>query len=92
FAHQYLSAPRPWLRYATAAVFPWYVLHQTLTVTAGGILGPLALGPVLEPLLVLGITIAGCAVGYEYVIRRVPGLGWLFGGPPGEPRRAAAAA
>ena len=83
YAHRYLNTPRPWLRYATLAVFPWYVLHQSLTVVAGGVLAPLALGPVLEPLLVLGITVAGCAVIYEGVIRRIPGLGLLFGGPPG---------
>lgn len=83
YGYQHLNVPRPWLRYATAAVFPWYVLHQSITVTAGGVLGPYQLGPVIEPLLVLAATVIGCGAIYEFVVRRVPGLGILFGGPPG---------
>ncbi|MDX1507428.1 MAG: hypothetical protein R3358_04045, partial [Woeseiaceae bacterium] len=51
-----------------------------ITVTAGAELSKFALGPVLEPVLVLGITIGGCFAGYE-VIRRVPLLRPLFGLP-----------
>ena len=76
-----LNRPFAWLPYATEAVFPWYVLHQTLTVTLGYQLGQLALGPVLEPTLVLGGTVVGCYVIYEYVVRRVPLLRPLFGAP-----------
>lgn len=92
FAYRHLNRPAPWLRYATAAVFPWYVLHQSLTVTAGGLLGPLALGPVIEPALVLCATVAGCALIYHVLIRRIPGAGWLFGGPPGKRRTTEEAA
>ena len=63
------------------AVFPWYILHQTITVVAGYELAKFELGPVVEPLLVLGITVGGCLVLYEYVIRRVPLLRPLFGLP-----------
>ena len=68
-----------WLPYATRAVFPWYILHQTIIVVAGYELSKLALGPIVEPLLVLGLTIGGCFVLYEFVIRRVRFLGPLFG-------------
>ncbi|MEM6818933.1 MAG: acyltransferase family protein [Pseudomonadota bacterium] len=79
YGHQYLNRPKRWVTYATAAVFPWYILHQTLTVVLGGNLAPLQLGPVVEPLLVLGGTAGGCFVIYEFIIRRVPFLRPLFG-------------
>jgi hypothetical protein len=41
----------------------------------------MALGPVIEPLLLLGCTIGGCFVLHEYLIRRTPLLRPLFGLP-----------
>lgn len=76
-----LDRPWRWLPYATEAVFPWYVLHQSLTVAAAYWLIPYDLGPVAEPLLVLAATIGGCAVLHELVIRRTPLLRPLFGLP-----------
>ena len=81
YGFRYLNHPARWVRYATAAVFPWYILHQTLTVILGGELARFQLGPVLEPALVLGGTVLGCVVLYEAVIRRVPWLRPLFGMP-----------
>lgn len=74
-----LNKPFGWLAYANEAVYPWYMLHQTITVVAGYQLSRLALGPVLEPVLVVGITIAGCLLLHEFVIRRVVWLRPLFG-------------
>ena len=81
WGYQLLNRPMRWLPYATQAVFPWYILHQTITVVAGYELSRFELGPVVEPLLVLGITIGGCLFLYEFVIRRVPLLRPLFGLP-----------
>ena len=88
WGHHLVRKPSRALTYATAAVFPWYILHQTITVTAGYQLSQLELGPVIEPILVLGITILGCLVLYEFVIRRIPLLRPLFGLPyrAGKPR------
>ena len=80
WGHHLVRAPSPALTYATAAIFPWYILHQTITVVAGAELSKFSLGPVVEPVLVLGMTIGGCYVGYE-VIRRVPLIRPLFGLP-----------
>ena len=91
WAHHALNRPLPGLRYATDAVFPWYILHQTITVVAGYELSRLALGPVVEPLLVTALTIGGCALGYELVIRRTPVLRPLFGLPMRDKLRSAAA-
>ena len=79
YGHQYLDRPMPWLPYATSAVFAWYILHQTFIIVTGAKLTPLALGPVVEPLLVLTITVAGCAASYHYLIRPVRWLRPLFG-------------
>ncbi|MEM6640043.1 MAG: acyltransferase family protein, partial [Pseudomonadota bacterium] len=81
YAHRYLNRPIPFFAYATAAVFPWYILHQTLTVMLGGTLGRFALGPVIEPVLVLGGTVLGCAVLYEFAIKRGGWIRPLFGLP-----------
>jgi hypothetical protein len=81
WGHHLVRKPSPALTYATAAIFPWYILHQTIIVVAGYELSQFSLGPLLEPLLVIGITIGGCLIGYEYVIRRIPLLRPLFGLP-----------
>jgi hypothetical protein len=75
----YLNRPKSWLHYASQAVYPWYILHQTITVVLGYNLAQLSLGPFVEPALVLGGTVLGCYVAYEYVIRRVAILRPLFG-------------
>ena len=74
-----LNRPFRWLPYATEAVYPWYILHQTITVIAGYQLAKFSLGPVVEPALVITITIVGCFAVHEFVIRRVALLHPLFG-------------
>jgi hypothetical protein len=82
-AFHWLNRPFRWLRYATEAVYPWYILHQTITIVLGYNLAKWALGPVVEPLLVVGGTIIGCLLLHEFVIRRSRILRPLFGlGPP----------
>jgi hypothetical protein len=79
WGHRLFNRPMKWLPYATEAVYPWYILHQTIIVVAGYNLTQLRLGPVLEPLLLLIATICGCFALHEYVIRRVRFLRPLFG-------------
>ncbi len=68
-------------RYASAAILPWYVLHQTLTVVFAVALQPLQLHDGIEALLLVSLTVLGCGLGYE-LMRRVPLLNWLSGGMP----------
>ncbi len=79
WGHHWLNKPMKWLPYATEAVFPWYILHQTIVVVVGYKLSALELGPVIEPALVLLATIGGCLLLHEFVIRRVKALRPLFG-------------
>lgn len=75
---------RPWkhLAYAREAVLPWYVLHQSITVVAGYYLGAAALGPLLEPVLLVTLTVLGCALAHHYLIRNSAPLRYCFGLPP----------
>jgi len=97
WARTLLDRPFRWLPYTTEAVYPWYMLHQSLIVPLVFALAPLHLGPVLEPALVLAGTVAGCLLLHEFVIRRIAWLRPLFGlkrqNPPiARPRRAMEAA
>jgi len=74
-----LNRPMKWLPYATEAVYPWYILHQTITLVVGYNLSQLQLGPVVEPALVLLATVGGCLLLHEYVIRRTRLLRPFFG-------------
>jgi len=85
FARAWNPEASPLLRYLTAAVFPFYILHQTVIVVLAHQLQPLRISPVIEgPLLILA-TFALCVLGYE-AIRRIGWLRPLFG-LTSEPRR-----
>ena len=79
WGHRLLNRPSRWLSYATGAVYPWYILHQTVIIVIGVHLAGYSLGPVLEPILVLGGTSGTCYILYEFVIRRSRILRPLFG-------------
>ena len=79
------------LRYLREAVFPVYILHQTLIIIVAHNLQPLGLRPAVEgPLLVLA-TFALSFAGFE-VVRRVRWLRPLFGLKASVPTQAAAPA
>jgi hypothetical protein len=77
-AHRFLDRDGPVRRYFTEAIFPYYILHQTITVVAGQWLTGFALGFWVEFGLLTAITLGGCAIGYE-LVRRVPPLRPVFG-------------
>lgn len=88
WSQQLLNRPFRWLPYANEAVYPWYILHQTIIVVAGFQLAKWSLGPVLESALVLIATVGGCLLLHEYAIRRTPWLRPLFGLKPSKARAA----
>lgn len=79
WGHHLLDRPFRWLPYASESVYPWYILHQTITVVAGVWLASLPLGPWLEPLLLVAATALGCVLITEFVVRRVDWLRPMFG-------------
>ena len=78
FAHRHLKLDSPARRYLTTAIFPVYILHQTVIVVAAHALKPSHLNPLVEGVLLVLTTVATCFLGYE-AIRRVRLLRPLFG-------------
>ena len=72
-ADTYLNRDHPWRRVLTEAVFPFYIIHQTIIVGVEGALLPLGLPAAVEFLILLATTVGGCwafyAIGRE--------IGWL---------------
>ena len=74
YAHQYLArAEHPARAYLTQAIFPWYLVHQTLIIMAAVALRRFTLPIAVEAALILTATVGGCALFYELVRR----IGWL---------------
>lgn len=87
FAARHLNHPWRWLAWARESVYPWYMLHQTLIIAGLVWLAPLPLGPWQQPLALLAVTVLGCWLLTDGLIRRVAWLRPLFGlSPPARPR------
>jgi hypothetical protein len=78
FAQLHLNHDSPARRYLTEAVFPVYILHQTLILLLAHSFAPVALNPVFEGGLLVGLTFALSLAGFE-MVRRVRWLRPLFG-------------
>ncbi|MBS0420830.1 MAG: acyltransferase family protein [Proteobacteria bacterium] len=78
FARRYLNHDNAARRYLTTAIFPVYILHQTIIVVAAHALKSVNLTPSVEGPLLIAVTAVSCLAGYE-VIRRVAILRPLFG-------------
>lgn len=78
FAQRLLNHDGPARRYLTDAVFPFYILHQTVIVVVGHHLRDLGLTAWGEAGIILAATVVICFGGYE-VIRRVSWLRPFFG-------------
>lgn len=67
-----------WRRYASKAILPWYMLHQTLIVVLAAKLQAWQLPDSVEVVLLLVGTMMGCVLGYA-MLRRIPLISWLIG-------------
>ena len=90
FGHRHLGFDSAKRRYLTEAVFPVYILHQTLIVTMAHWLKPVKLAPGIEGGILIVLTFAISFGGFE-VMRRVAVLRPLFGLGPRQPAAAAPA-
>ncbi|MEA1676368.1 acyltransferase family protein [Nitrospirillum sp. BR 11163] len=78
FGARHLNRDGPVLRYLVQAVFPFYLVHQTIIVVAGHNLAPLGLPQGVEAAILVVITFAGCFATYE-IVRRANFLRPWFG-------------
>jgi glucan biosynthesis protein C len=78
YARAHITRPSPWLTYATEAVYPFYIIHQTLTVALVYAVIPWSTGVWPKFTTVALGTFLGSWLFFE-VIRRTPPLRPLFG-------------
>jgi peptidoglycan/LPS O-acetylase OafA/YrhL len=78
FAHRHISGDSAPRRYLTEAVFPVYILHQTLIVTMAHWLKPVKLAPAVEGVVLVTLTLT-ISFGVFELVRRVAVLRPLFG-------------
>ena len=71
YAYTYLNKENKIIKYLNPAVYPVYILHQTLIISIGCLLGPFELGGPVEATIVLVATLSICIISYE-IIRRLP--------------------
>lgn len=77
-AQAFLNRDGPVRRYLTEAIFPVYILHQTITVTAGYWMAQQGWGVWTEFAALTAVTGLGSLAGFE-IIRRIPALRPVFG-------------
>ncbi len=88
-AMRYLSTAPAWQMYLTTAAFPIFVLHLPLLTIAAYYLQALPLPWYVLAALITLVTAAASFVLYEYVMRRVGVLRFLFGLKPSRQVRQA---
>jgi len=81
FGARWLNRGGPVLRYLTIGVFPFYIVHQTITVVVAHHLAKLGWPQGLEALTLIGTTVLGCWLTYE-IARRIGWFGLLLGVRP----------
>lgn len=77
-AQRFLDRDGPARRYLTGAIFPFYILHQTITVAAGYYIAQTGWGVWTQFAVLVAVTIGGCFAGFE-IIRRITPLRPFFG-------------
>jgi len=78
FAHRHLNRDSAARRYLAEAVFPVYIVHQTLIVSMAHLMKPAKLAPATEGLVLVVLTFC-VSFGIFAVVRRVAMLRPLFG-------------
>lgn len=76
---RYLTMLPAWLQYLNTAAFPVFILHVPILTVAAYYLQALPVPWYVLLLLIFVVTVAGTFAIYEFVLRRVPVIGMLFG-------------
>jgi peptidoglycan/LPS O-acetylase OafA/YrhL len=79
FANRHLRFSNGFLKYANEAVLPFYILHQTIILTVGYYVLRLDTRLWIEYLIITTISFIVIMALYEFLIRRINVLRFLFG-------------
>lgn len=79
FAAVYLNKPGKFLSYANEAVYPFYILHQTVIITLGYYLKDVSMGFWPKFSIMSIFTFLATWIIYEFLIRRYNPMRFLFG-------------
>jgi hypothetical protein len=79
FGSRHLSFDHPILKYANEAVLPFYILHQTVIVIFGFWMMDWVIGVTSKYLLLSSISFLTIMLLYEFLIRRINMMRFLFG-------------
>jgi len=79
FGMKHLTRSTPFLQYANEAVLPFYILHQTVLIVIGYFVVQSSMPDLLKWLIIAATSFAVIMVLYEFVVRRVNVLRFLFG-------------
>lgn len=79
FGAAHLNFTTPPLKYANEAVLPFYILHQTVVVTLGFFVVGWAIPDLLKFLIILSASFLVTTGLYEFLVRRINLLRFLFG-------------
>ena len=93
YAHRHLNFNSAFLRYANPAVYPFYILHQTVIIAIAYYATDWQWNVFAKFMYISLSTFAVCWILYEFVIRRFNPLRFLFGMKPAKkPERQLAVA
>ncbi len=79
---RYLKADTRFLRYANEAVLPFYMLHQTILIVIGFFVVQQPWSIMVKWLVITPLAFATIMLVYEFLVRRVNVLRFLFGMKP----------
>lgn len=79
YGSRLLNFRHRWLDYANEAAFPIYVIHQTVIVAIGYYVVQFEWNPYGKFVVILISSFSVSCLLYEFVIRRIAVLRWLFG-------------
>lgn len=79
FASRHLNFNNDFLKYANEAVLPFYILHQTVIVIIGFFIANWTLAVFPKYLLLAGTSFIAIMVLYEFLVKRIHVLRFLFG-------------
>lgn len=77
--YRFLNKPGKALSYLSEAAYPVYVLHMIFQNLGGSLIFPLEIAVPVKYVLLVGFTLGGCMLVYEFIVRRTMVTRFLFG-------------